>query len=132
MSPTTTKTALVRYFAALSVLLLLMAGKPTMAAQVDAGAVQSSSQQAQKPQVNVELNRGTLFISYAGSVVPGMADFIADTFVQYRESSHRVVLLLNSGGGSIEEGEQVIHVLKQIRKTHRLQTVVLHGDICAS
>jgi hypothetical protein len=43
-----------------------------------------------------------------------------------------VVLFLASPGGWIEEGEQVIRVLRMIRRTHTLETAVLHGKTCPS
>ena len=46
--------------------------------------------------------------------------------------SHRVVLFLNSAGGEVEEGDRVIHVLNEIKPTHRLVTAVLNGKLCAS
>ena len=35
-------------------------------------------------------------------------------------------------GGSVAEGERVIDVLRQIKATHQLETVVAPGDVCAS
>ena len=34
--------------------------------------------------------------------------------------------------GSVAEGERVIEVLRQIKATHQLETVVAQGDVCAS
>ena len=75
---------------------------------------------------------GTLYIEYKGDIVGGMAKYIENKFRQYGEASHKVVLGIHSGGGSVEAGEQVIHVLKRIKKTHRLVTAVLPGKTCAS
>jgi hypothetical protein len=75
---------------------------------------------------------GTLYIGWSGPVAPGMADYLRNAFGKYTTASHRVVLLLNSIGGQVEEGERAIHVLEEIKQTHRLTTAVMHGKMCAS
>lgn len=89
-------------------------------------------EQAPKAVGDYKVENGTLYISYSGPIVKGMADFLAQTFMKYRDTTHRVVLVLASPGGSIDSGEQAIHVLRAIRQTHRLDTVVLNGKMCAS
>jgi hypothetical protein len=71
-------------------------------------------------------------MSWSGPVTTGMADALRTTFATYADRTHRVALFLASPGGSVEEGERVIHVLKKIAETHRLATIVMHGQICAS
>ena len=68
----------------------------------------------------------------AGPFVRGMAESVRTAFAKYASVSHRIVLFLNSPGGYVEEGERLIHVLQEIRQTHRLTTVVSHGKFCAS
>ena len=46
--------------------------------------------------------------------------------------SRRVVLFLDSAGGKVDEGDRVIHLLDEIKQTHRLITVVPDGKLCAS
>jgi hypothetical protein len=65
-------------------------------------------------------------------IVPGMADYLRTAFDRYGTISHRVVLFLNLAGGQVEEGDRVIHVLDEIKPTHRLVTAVLDGKLCAS
>jgi ATP-dependent protease ClpP protease subunit len=45
---------------------------------------------------------------------------------------NRVVLLLASAGGQVEEGDRVIKALNEIKLRHQLITVVAHGKLCAS
>ena len=75
---------------------------------------------------------GTIVLQWTGKVAAPMAQQIKDAFEQRRDSATRVVLTLSSGGGSVQEGERVITVLRQIRQTHQLQTVVGHGKSCGS
>jgi ATP-dependent protease ClpP protease subunit len=81
---------------------------------------------------SVNLRNGTLVIGYSGPIAPGMADFLRSTFAQYATVSHRVLIFFNSLGGQVEEGERVIHILEQIKQTHRLDTAVAAGRVCAS
>jgi hypothetical protein len=91
-----------------------------------------ASKQGVTAKLDVKLDRGTLHLHYTGPVVQGMADALARTFETNRGQSHRVVLRISSPGGSVDEGERVIDLLRRIRATHKLDTEVLHGDICAS
>ena len=116
---------------ALALALALTAAAPALA-----GAPQSLHRDAasedQKASAEVQVEQGTLYIAYSGPVVPGMAKFLANEFAKYRDWTRRVLLILNSPGGSVEEGERVIDVLREIRVTHQLDTAVFQGATCAS
>jgi ATP-dependent protease ClpP protease subunit len=75
---------------------------------------------------------GTLTIEWSGPIVPGMTDYLRTALDKYRAASHRVVLVLNSAGGQVEEGDRAIHILDELKPTRRLITVVLDGNLCAS
>ena len=99
-------------------------------------AAPAAAQQTEKPSVataDAQLeDDGTLYIFYRGEVVRDMAGYIERIFKKYEEKSHKVILQLDSPGGDVEGGEQVIHILKRIKQTHRLLTVVMPGRTCAS
>ena len=61
-----------------------------------------------------------------------MADYLRAALDRYGTASHRVVLFLDSAGGQVDEGDRVIHVLNEIKPTHRLVTAVLNSKLCAS
>jgi hypothetical protein len=61
-----------------------------------------------------------------------MATQISEAFEARRAYATRVVLILDSGGGSVAEGERVIDVLGRIKQTHQLMTAVDHGQKCGS
>jgi hypothetical protein len=67
-----------------------------------------------------------------GTHRPRMADYLRTALDRYGTISHRVVLFLNSAGGQVEEGDRVIHVLNELKPTHRLVIAVLDGKLCAS
>jgi hypothetical protein len=61
-----------------------------------------------------------------------MRDELAHEFGQVKGRVKRVVLVLSSCGGSVSEAERVIEALKEIKKTHDLETRVEPGSLCAS
>jgi hypothetical protein len=75
---------------------------------------------------------GTLYIDWSGPIRAGMADYLRTALGKYGTLSHRVVLLLDSAGGQVEEGDRVIQILNEAKQTHRLVTEVLDGNLCAS
>ena len=75
---------------------------------------------------------GTLLISWNGPVVVGMSAYLRGVIEKHASESRRIVLHLDSIGGDVEEGERAIAVLQEIKATHWLVTLVMHGDICAS
>lgn len=79
-----------------------------------------------------EANDGAITLRWTGRVASPMAAQIRNAFQSQKTRANRVVLTLHSGGGSVAEGEQVIEVLREIRKTHALETVVEQGQMCGS
>jgi len=74
----------------------------------------------------------SLVIEWSGPIVPGMAEYLRSAIDRYGALSRRVVLFLDSAGGKVDEGDRVIHLLDEIKQTHRLITVVPDGKLCAS
>ena len=74
----------------------------------------------------------TVRMIWHGAVAAPMAQQIKDAFEERKQQATRFVLMLSSGGGSVAEGERVIEVLRQIKSTHELETVVSQGEKCAS
>ena len=74
----------------------------------------------------------TVVMTWRGPIAAPMAGQIKDAFEERKEQGTRVVFRISSGGGSVAEGERVIEVLRQIKKTHQLETVVGHGMTCGS
>jgi ATP-dependent protease ClpP protease subunit len=74
----------------------------------------------------------TVRMVWQGAIAAPMAQQIKDAFEERKHQATRFVLILSSGGGSVAEGERVIEVLRQIKGTHELETVVSQGEKCAS
>jgi len=73
-----------------------------------------------------------IIMHWDGPIARPMADEIRSAFQSNRERAKRVVFRINSGGGSVAEGERVIALLREIRGTHRLETLVDRGQRCGS
>ena len=75
---------------------------------------------------------GMLVLHWTGTIREDMAQRIAGEFDQAKDRVKAVVLSLSSCGGSAATMHRTIGVLKRIRQTHRLTTVVWRGGFCAS
>src|SRR5262249_1530812 len=73
-------------------------------------------------------------IEYDGPIVFPMAENLREIWTEIRKNNRfqRVVLRLNSPGGTDLDGLEVISVLREIRQQVRLITVVNEHDLCAS
>lgn len=79
-----------------------------------------------------EANPDAIVMFWNGAVARPMADQIRAAFKEHEGRAKRVVFRINSGGGAVAEGERVIEVLREIRRTHHLETLVERGDRCGS
>lgn len=75
---------------------------------------------------------GAITLAWSGRVAGPMALDIRTAFEAQKDRSRRLVLKLNSGGGSVAEGERVIELLREIKATHEVETVVEQGQMCGS
>jgi membrane-bound ClpP family serine protease len=70
--------------------------------------------------------------SWQSAVELPMALRMHDAFEEWKEKVRVIVLDLNSPGGSLREGSEVIAVVDQMKKTHQVITFVGQGHLCAS
>lgn len=110
-------------FLALAAGSLLLASPPAFADGADHGELRIGASTS---------HPDALVLHWTGKIAAPMARQIESAFEQRKGQATRVVLTLASGGGSVSEGERVISVLRKIKQTHRLQTVVNHGQMCGS
>jgi ATP-dependent protease ClpP protease subunit len=73
-----------------------------------------------------------LVMIWNGKIEKPMSEEISTAFEDNKASVKAVELKINSGGGSVTEGERVIKVLQDIKKTHKLYTSVGAGKKCGS
>jgi hypothetical protein len=73
-----------------------------------------------------------LVMIWRGEIKRHMSEDISAAFEQYKDTTTAVEFKIDSGGGSVSEGERVIKVLQEIKKTHKLYTAVGAGKKCGS
>ena len=74
----------------------------------------------------------SVIFALSGKIEAPLARQIEEAFEQHKDHVRRIVLKLNSGGGSVRAGRKAIEVLQRIKKTHQLDTVVEAGRQCGS
>ena len=74
----------------------------------------------------------TLFILWTGKIRSGMEVSIKIDFENAKDEVDRVVLVLSSCGGDGWGMQKTVEVLRKIKQTHHLTTVVQRGATCAS
>jgi len=101
-----------------------------------AGAADNAiSLPAKRPMIAVKpspVRSDTIIITFSGKIQAPLADEIARAFDSHKATTKRVLLTINSGGGSVGEGKKVIAVLARIKATHQLDTYVKAGQHCGS
>jgi hypothetical protein len=75
---------------------------------------------------------GAIVFAYTGPVVHPMRQEIEEAWVRHRGTVSKVILDLNSPGGSNTHGVEVIRLLEEIRGSVSLVTAVRNGALCAS
>ncbi len=74
----------------------------------------------------------TVYLRWQGKIDAPMTARIAEAFDRHKAEAHTFVLSLSSPGGSLDQGAEVVRLLRAIGKTHTLVTNVEAGAICAS
>ena len=73
-----------------------------------------------------------IVIAWRDEVRHPMALRLQETYEENSGKAERFIIELNSPGGSVSEGHQVIDVITRMKKTHIIETRVLSNRICAS
>jgi len=78
-------------------------------------------------------NRRTVWIVWSGRIQKPMAKQLNRAISKWHAKAlNGVELVLNSRGGGMKEGHKVINMLRKLKRTRRLTTVVLPGMVCGS
>jgi hypothetical protein len=75
---------------------------------------------------------GTIVMHWRGQIAAPMAQRVREAFEANKHQAGRFILKLDSHGGSVREGERVIDVLRSMKQTHQLDTLVGRGSTCGS
>ncbi|MEO1160272.1 MAG: ATP-dependent Clp protease proteolytic subunit [Pseudomonadota bacterium] len=83
-------------------------------------------------QLAVRQSGDVVILAWTGQVELPMHTLLKRAFEERRTTSKRFLLQLNSPGGSVREGGDVVELLQRIKRTHTLDTFVASRDICMS
>jgi len=110
-------------------------GALAMAFSLVAPCAPASAIDAPRGELRVGLSNtrpNTVHLNWQGPIMAPMANQFKEAIDSRKGQATRFVLRIASYGGSVAEGERVIDVLRQLKATHQLETVVAPGDVCAS
>lgn len=82
--------------------------------------------------LDVREDANVVHLTWTGEIEAPMASKLAEVFARHETGNSSFVLALNSPGGALDHGAEVVRLLHRIGETHRLETVVEAGDACAS
>jgi len=74
----------------------------------------------------------TLYLRWTGTISNPLYKGIALEFEKAGQGARSVLLQLSSCGGDREAMERTIGLLRYVKRTHKLQTIIDRGEICAS
>lgn len=83
-------------------------------------------------QLEIRQNGSVVVLTWTGRVELPMHTLLMRAFDDWRNKSQHFLLQLNSPGGSLREGGDVVELLQRIKLTHKLDTYVASRDICMS
>ena len=73
-----------------------------------------------------------MIFSWSGSIDRPMARDISKEFSNWKGEASRIVISLDSPGGSVSEGDRVIRLIQKMKKTHAVWTYVGAENDCLS
>lgn len=71
-------------------------------------------------------------LSWSSGIDVPMRTRFAEAFDTWKGRTSHFVIRLHSPGGSLREGREVIELIEAVKRTHRVDTLVANGDVCAS
>lgn len=85
-----------------------------------------------KGRLNVTKRDNAVVLSWQTSIDVPMAKRFEEAYAQWREKTNKFIINLDSNGGSLREGRQVIELIERMKKTHLVQTTVGENASCLS
>jgi len=73
-----------------------------------------------------------IVLAWSGPISEPMRDHIVTAIDKYRTDNRRLVIALNSPGGSIAYGREVIEAIRKASHMRPIETLVEKGGVCAS
>lgn len=82
--------------------------------------------------LSVERQGGAVVLAWRGKIEAPMAARLREAFAEHAGDTRRFLLALNSPGGTIDHGRDVIRIIEDMRRTHAVDTLVTDRHVCAS
>jgi ATP-dependent protease ClpP protease subunit len=99
-------------------------------AKCEWGATARIEPSTQKLAVHEEPNR--VVLAWSGPISEPMRDQIANAIHQFVADKRQLVIALNSPGGSIAHGREVMEAIRKASHVRSIDTLVEKGSVCAS
>lgn len=109
---------------------LLLVAMALVAAWLGHGIYQDA--RVDKGRLSVTQAGDAVVLTWAASVDIPMVTRFTEAFEAWKGRTGHFVIRLHSPGGSLREGRELIELIQQIKRTHRVDTLVADGDVCAS
>jgi len=71
-------------------------------------------------------------LAWSGPISDPMRDHIVTAIDKYKADQRHLVIALNSPGGSIAHGREVMEAIRKALRVHPIDTLVEKGGVCAS
>jgi len=94
------------------------------------GATAGISPSTQKLAVHEEANR--VVLAWSGPISEPMREHIVAAIDKYKADTRHLVIALNSPGGSIAHGREVMEAIRKASRARPIDTLVEKGGVCAS
>jgi ATP-dependent protease ClpP protease subunit len=82
--------------------------------------------------LTIRTQKDHIVLHWNGPVEPPMQERFAQAFRQLELDPRRIVISLNSGGGSVRHGRMVIDEIRRASRAHQIDSLVGAGSSCAS
>ncbi|MBV9077346.1 MAG: ATP-dependent Clp protease proteolytic subunit [Methylobacteriaceae bacterium] len=92
----------------------------------------SSGQTFKTQKLTVQAKAERVVLAWSGPIAEPMSREIAAALLSRKDDPRPIVLSLNSPGGSIHEGREVMRALRDAGRLRRIDTRVENGGVCAS
>ena len=74
----------------------------------------------------------TVIFSWQSDIDVPMQKRFSEAYAEWRGKVRRIIIALNSPGGSLVEGRKVIQLIERMKRTHEVDTFVAAGAMCLS
>jgi hypothetical protein len=109
---------------------LLLAVMALVAAWLGHGIYQDA--RVDKGRLTVTQAGDAVVLTWAAGIDIPMVTRFTEAFDAWKGRTGHFVIRLHSPGGSLREGRELIELIRQVRRTHRVDTLVADGHVCAS